>query len=404
MKKIIVSLLLVLSMLYCPIDVVNKCIYITSEAATQSSTMKKPDFSVNSGNKQVTLSWNEINGAKEYWVYCYDENKKVSLNSTKKTSYTVKNLDNKTKYKFLVRAVNGDKKSDYSDNDWIYATPNGGKVTSLDAPKISLSQSKSEDYTINVKWNRVANADSYSIYYKEKGEKEYTKVKNTTGSSCKITLEYIPFPKDIKYIVGVRAVCKDENGNTVKSDFVTSKMSVKDPEMTPSEFSKFMNNKFSSETYTSMFGEITVSCSSGKSVTGVQMFPYDVRINIYSDAMSTSLFDYQFGNRSKKEKEIARQNLAYVQYVTYYWAERLMPGKKIQGGFYREWYKYPNLKLDLQSIQALTWVNYSSKNSYSFKYSDTKYTGKMKWDTSLDDYDLSLTPSLIEKLKKEYGD
>lgn len=84
-----------------------------------------------------------------------------------------------------------------------------------------------------------------------------------------------------------------------------------------------------------------------------------------------------------------------------------MPNKKIQGGFYTDYYKYPNLKIDLITIDVFTWVNYSYTDPISFDYKSTKYTGKMKWDAIFDessDYGIKLKQSDITFMEKTWKD
>ena len=104
---------------------------------------------------------------------------------------------------------------------------------------------------------------------------------------------------------------------------------------------------------------------------------------------------------SKNDKELIILKNTSLQYLIYYYAEKFMPKKKITCGLYDGYYKYPNLKMDWVSIRAFTWVNYS-KSEYGLTYSDTKYNGKMQWDTSMDDYNLPLTQKLINQVEKEF--
>jgi hypothetical protein len=376
-------------------------IAITVEATTKSNSVKKPNFSVTTGDKQVVVSWKKVNEATKYYVYCYTGEEKVSITSTTKTTLTIDKLNNGVQYKFLVVSVNGDKKSEYTDNDWIYAIPNKGKITELDKPIVTVSQSKTKICTINTKWTKVANATSYVVYYKQKSDKKYTKAATVTGSSFAIELSTFI---GSEYTVKVKAIYKDIDNKTISATSSGEKIKVKSAELTPSEFSQLMNAFLNTDMMKSVYGDVKISCRNNK----LNIYPYDIKIEVYSQGILDDLLSYSYVNNiTDKDKQYIITKNVSLQYIIYYYANELMPNKKIQGGFYTDYYKYPNLKIDLITIDVFTWVNYSYTDPISFDYKSTKYTGKMKWDAIFDessDYGIKLKQSDITFMEKTWKD
>lgn len=92
----------------------------------------------------ITLSWNSVKRADKYQVYIYDKTagKWDRLITTSKTSYTAKNLDSGTSYKFRVRPYREalDTKV-YGDYENITVKTTTGSTTSSGA--VTLSKAKS---------------------------------------------------------------------------------------------------------------------------------------------------------------------------------------------------------------------------------------------------------------------
>lgn len=376
-----ISMLIIL----CPIPTgENNGIILTANA----DGISKPDFSVNSGDGCVTLVWKPVKNAEKYYVCCFLEDKKIESKYTKETSIVIDNLKNEKEYKFLVCTVKDSQKSAYTDSDWIYATPNGGKVTELKKPVVTLSQSSTKSYTVNVRWGRVANADSYSIYYKKDGDKKYTKA--ATVNKAQYALEV---PTHGKYIIRINAIHKNDDGTKITSTSESKKITVKSPTLSPDEFENVMNLVLSE-----YFGNVKIECDENTSKNN----PFDVWIRVISPNFVLDLYDYENSIKlTKKEKQDIIDKYVLLQYMIYQCVEDYMPGKKVECSMYYGYYKYPNLKVGYQSVKAFTWINYSMKNEYSWQYSDSKYTGKMTWYTVLDDYDLPLTKSDITNAEKK---
>jgi len=60
-----------------------------------------------------------------------------------------------------------------------------------------------------------------------------------------------------------------------------------------------------------------------------------------------------------------------------------MPGKKIQGQYIYTWYTYPTIKVDFNSREYYSWVNFTP-SSILTKYEDALITG-FRWTPTNDD-------------------
>lgn len=133
---------------------------------------------VQSGNKEITLSWSKetnvtgyevsiaLNGVTHY----------VKTNDTKITisQFGNEKLKNKQTYTLRVRSVNGDWKSQFSEA--VSATPQYDSRP--DAPdKLTL---KADYRKISVSWQapKDDSADEYTLYYRKNSETTYSKVSN----------------------------------------------------------------------------------------------------------------------------------------------------------------------------------------------------------------------------------
>ena len=129
---------------------------LTAYATSAISIKKAPTLKKSKvKSTSVKLSWSKVKTATSYEIYRSTNKKKWKLiKTTKKTSYTVKNLKSNKKYYFRVRAIGKNKKSPYSkvvtvktkkatpedkDDNYIMKTDGGIKlypITSAEAKKI----------------------------------------------------------------------------------------------------------------------------------------------------------------------------------------------------------------------------------------------------------------------------
>ncbi len=128
---------------------------------------------------EITLKWRKVTGATGYRIYQYNPSteKWEKLETTTSKSYTVKNLDSGTKYKFKVKAYKtvGDK------NFWGKASATFTTATKpAVTEKIVSSQTTSE---ITLKWKKVTGATGYRIYQYNPDTEKWEKIETTTSKS-----------------------------------------------------------------------------------------------------------------------------------------------------------------------------------------------------------------------------
>lgn len=201
------------------------------------------------------------------------------------------------------------------------------------------------------------------------GNKYYSKKDGVIATDCKLLIG-----KDIYKF--------DEKG--------VSKKTKQKMDMSASDFEAFMNDLFEHADMKKTFGDVEITCSEN----GSSFFSYDVWIKVNISGMWTDCYEYTYTKKytEDEKREFIDKNVK-LQCLIYSYAEKLMPNKKLSGGYYDSFYEYPYLKVGLVSNRAFTWVNYSNPNK---DYSDAKYTGQMKWNKKYDDYDFKVTNDMIK--------
>lgn len=142
--------------------------------------LKTPTVSVKNTTSGVYTSWKKVSGASSYEIYRKAGSAKswTKIATTKKTSYTDKNVKSGTTYKYTIRAVNSKGKSKYGST--AYET-----IRFLSAPK--LENIKSTKSGVTVYWDDVKGASKYHIYRKT-GSGDYELIKTVSGKS---TVKYL---------------------------------------------------------------------------------------------------------------------------------------------------------------------------------------------------------------------
>ena len=126
-------------------------------ATPKASANKPQNVKAVPGDKQVTITWNAVNGATNYIVYSYVDGSYHNLGTTTSTSFTAKNLVNGKKYGFIVKAwVNG-KWNNWSVADAVYATP-------VQNTKPQNVQAVPGNGQVTLTWDAVENAEEYVVY------------------------------------------------------------------------------------------------------------------------------------------------------------------------------------------------------------------------------------------------
>ena len=146
---------------------------------------------VNLNNMTVKLSWNKVKGATGYEVaYRKAGASKWTTAKTAGTSYTVKALYVRGKYRFRVRAVNDGGKSAWS------------KAANRYMKKVSFKIGKKKTY-IKVKWKKDAGASGYQIRYAANSKMKNARAVTVKGAK-KTALKLKKLRKGKRYYIQVR--------------------------------------------------------------------------------------------------------------------------------------------------------------------------------------------------------
>ena len=165
--------------------VANGADKLSSLAATlETSTTPKlsnPNPSSISGANSVTVSWDAVDGAKRYiFAYKLDEaDEWTVVKNYFGTSYTIKKLESDAKVITRVKAIGDQIRSVNSDWSYLETAP----AQALAAPT-NLAASETTQYSVSLKWDAVADAETYVVSYVEAGVKQYRVV---TEPSCVVS-------------------------------------------------------------------------------------------------------------------------------------------------------------------------------------------------------------------------
>ena len=138
----------------------------------------------------------------------------------------------------------------------------------------------------------------------------------------------------------------------------------------------------------STFGECQTSL--GPTKFGFEVFentsiltPYDYEIEVRYDV--TFFYDLQYSNKITTDmNHVVCAELKQFQEELARAAIVAMPDKKLKGGYSYWWYTYPTIRVDLNTRDYYTWVNYSP-SSILTRYGDARITG-FSWTPFLDDH------------------
>lgn len=173
------------------------------EIKTATLTPAPSKLTATQNTTSIKLTWSTVKSATGYRIYykaASSSTWKTAVSSTKKTSYTFKNLTSGTKYNFRVRTY---KKS---DSGTVY-----GKYSALETATkpatVTAKIAKSTSTAVALSWNKV-NADGYRIYYKINSGSWKTVVSSTTKTSY--TIKNLSASKS--YSFAVRPYVKTDSG------------------------------------------------------------------------------------------------------------------------------------------------------------------------------------------------
>ena len=150
----------------------------TSGYDSKGTTVKyiaAPEISkLESVNGGVKISWGKVSGATKYRVYYKGSKGWTKMVDTTSTSYIDKDVSSGRNYTYTVRCITSDAKKFTSGYN-----PTGKSVKYVATPKISKVESVYDGTKIT--WNKVAGAEKYRVYYKDRTG--WNKLADTTGTS-----------------------------------------------------------------------------------------------------------------------------------------------------------------------------------------------------------------------------
>lgn len=114
------------------------------------------------GDKQVTVSWNEVSGAESYRVCTFLNGTIKCYKTSDTTSAVVTGLLNGTEYGFWVQAyINGGYDAEPDVSGLVYATPKAAPVVIPPTPE-NLTATPGDRF-VELTWDAVPNAESYRV-------------------------------------------------------------------------------------------------------------------------------------------------------------------------------------------------------------------------------------------------
>jgi fibronectin type 3 domain-containing protein len=148
----------------------------------------------------VYLSWSRISGSNSYYIYRKAGNAKswTKVATVTGTSYLDSNVKPGVTYAYTIRAYGSKVLSGYKSSGW--------KIMRLNTPELVSATSYKDG--VEIKWQKVSYATKYEIYRKEKGDKSWKIVGQTTGNT-KVTFKDKTAEQGKTYTYTVRA----RNGN-----------------------------------------------------------------------------------------------------------------------------------------------------------------------------------------------
>ncbi len=163
--------------------------------------LSEPNVKIKNASNGIEVSWNLVEGATGYTVYRSEYNAKTKKWSgwsnrgtakAGKSSWTDKKVTSGVKYKYTVRAINGNFKSTYTSS---------GKLIYLAQPVVTSAKTTSG---IAVKWTKSGGATSYIVYRQEMTDGAWSKWVSVATTKAKVnsyTDKTVESGKEYRYTV-----------------------------------------------------------------------------------------------------------------------------------------------------------------------------------------------------------
>lgn len=126
---------------------------------TQTWIAQPEITSLNATSTGINITWNKVNGAYKYAVYCKENGKWNSFATTTDTKAVYKNVKAGAKYTFTVKCLdkNGNIVSAYNNNGW--------SISVTVTPEFSNIENVTDG--IKLSWNKIDGVAKYRVCYKD---------------------------------------------------------------------------------------------------------------------------------------------------------------------------------------------------------------------------------------------
>lgn len=253
---------------------------ITKEFKILDETLDKVT-GLKSSNRTSTgfkLSWNKVEDSDGYKVYEYNATDKTyklvdTIQGTDNTSYTLKDLEEGTTYRYAIRAYK------QLENNHVQAGPYSnllttstypGKVTGLEANNITSE-------SMELKWSSVSNASGYKVYEYNENDKSYTLVTTLQGkNSTTYKVENLKSGATYKYAVRAYKVLGKSTYNGAYSDVFSMNMVE-----SPSKVTGLTTKNRTTSTITLQWNKVEGS-------DGYKVYEYNISNNSYKEVIDIS--------------------------------------------------------------------------------------------------------------------
>lgn len=140
---------------------------------------------IKTSSRAFTVSWNRQNNVTAYEVCIASEGKtdyrRTTADSLSVQQFQGEKLANNVTYKISVQSLNGEWKSGFCTAQDATPKPNG-KPDAPDGVKVVGGYR-----SLDVRWKKMEDTDSYTLYYKEDGEADWQKIAGIGGAYCQVT-------------------------------------------------------------------------------------------------------------------------------------------------------------------------------------------------------------------------
>lgn len=150
-----------------------------------------------------------------------------------------------------------------------------------------------------------------------------------------------------------------------------------------SDLQQFLENNFS--TLQTCIGTTRFTFDIYENTMSIEPYDYWIKVGYEYEFFEGAMISIKYTN---EQKDKLRQELKDHQEKLAKAVITAMPNKKFYGCYYKSWYKYPNLKIDLQTRQYYSWTNYDEPDILNIDVKDIYNSTKpstFRWYPIIDD-------------------